>query len=290
MDHRRRREHAVEVEQHGVEGVPVDRRGRARRAAPSASNVRHRSRSARALVGVRSGPQSVAGRGDEVVEHGAGTEAERVGRDPSLSHDPFGQLEIDAGVADRADATRCLEPDRQPGQLDRLEDDLGGLRRRRHRRLARRRLHEVGAVGDGEVGRPIDRRLIGQLARLDDHLDDAGPGGVVGSLVDEVAHAGQHARRRLVVAAQPRAIRQDDVDLVGAVVEGEAGRRQHVVHWLLAAREVDDRGDADVGAGEGIDAERDVGRPHADGGDAGVTRPLAQHLGRIGIWCRRRGR
>ena len=255
VDLRGGREHAVEVEQHGVEGVPIDRR-----AAPSRRSIRVECTASVAFrQGTRRrdlGPQSVAGRGDEVVEHGAGAEAERVGRDPSLSHDPFGQLEIHAGVADRADATRCLEPDGQARQLDRFEDDLGRLGRRRHRRLARRRLDEVGAVGDGEVGRPIDGRLVGQLAGLDDHLDDAGPGGVVRSLGDEVAHAGQHAGRRLLVAAQPGAVRQDDVDLVGAVVEGQTGRRHHVVLGLLAAREVDDRGDPDVGAGEGIDAER----------------------------------
>ena len=76
-----------------------------------------------------------------------------------------GEVEVGAGVGERADAAGRLEADRAAGHVDRLEHDLGRLRRRRHRRLAGRRLDEVGAVGDGEVRRPVDGGPVGQLAR-----------------------------------------------------------------------------------------------------------------------------
>ena len=112
----------------------------------------------------------------EGVEQAAGAEAERLRRGPAGADDLVGQLEVGAGVGEGADATRRLEADGPAGHLDRLEHDLGRLRRRRHRRLAGGRLDEVGAVGDGEVRRPVDGGPIGQLAGLDDHLHRQRPG------------------------------------------------------------------------------------------------------------------
>ena len=216
----------------------VDRRGRARRrrgppgprpAAPDRHRRRALSRLSRSrrirrrTVSTRAGDSApgVAGdRGLEGVEQAAGAEAERGRRRPAGAHDRVGEVEVGAR---RRRAVRmppdALNPTGPAGHVDRLEHDLGRLRRRRHRRLAGRRLDEVGAVLDGEVARP-GRSPTGRAAR---------PVSMITFIVRAAGLAAHDASStstaRLRVAGQPRPVRQHDVDLVGAGGERRGGHR-----------------------------------------------------------------
>ncbi len=102
-----------------------------------------------------------------------------------------------------------------------------------------------------------DQRGVGELAGLEDRLQRR-----VAADVLDLAHRGGDyggVRRRATCAPG-----HDQVDLVGAVAEGVARVRLHRLDALVAAGEVDHRGDADAGVGERGLGLRHEARPDAD--------------------------
>ena len=113
---------------------------------------------------------------------------------------------------------------------------------------AGRGLDEVGAGGDGGLGRVPDLRL-GERVGLEDDLDrDAG--GVAG-----VDHGAEVVLDGVEVAAADASVVGDDVDLVHAGVEDVVGLRDAGRRRGAAEREVDD--DADSGARVSAERVRD---------------------------------
>ena len=87
---------------------------------------------------------------------------------------------------------------------------------------------------------------------------------------DDSAHRIEQRGRHLGVAGAQGAVRKDDIDLIGAILERRQRLGDDVGHRLGATREVGDRGDAHAGSVQGSRCQRDEARPHAHRCNASV--------------------
>jgi hypothetical protein len=185
-------------------------------------------------------------------------EPERGRRGPCRAHDLVCLGEVRGGIGKCSNAATGLQADGRVEIVDGLQHHPGGGERGADRRLAGRRLDEIGAVANGDLRRGPDDIEVDELARLQDHLQR-----LAVARVDSVPHGADHRRRAGAVAGEKGSIGQHDIDLVGTFRLCRSSEFHDVVDAVVARREVDDRGDAHPGPGELSGGERDMARPDA---------------------------
>ena len=127
--------------------------------------------------------------------------------------------------------------------------------------LPGRRLHEVGAAGDGEERRAAHVVVRPELAGLEDHLQVR--------VAARLFHPHDLVVDLRVTTGEERAAVDHHVDLVGAELDRAADVRHLDVRRVLAGREARrHRGDAHARALETLARRRHEVRVHADRGAA----------------------
>ena len=131
----------------------------------------------------------------------------------------------------------ALKPTLRPVFLDALAHHVGGHRGGVHLHLTGGRLDEVGPVlhrEEGGVGDALGRH---QQAGLQDHLQDDGTAQLRGDLVDALAAGEDLLAGGLVIPLQEGIEGEDDVDLVGAVPDGQFNLAEFHLEEALGGRE-----------------------------------------------------